>query len=194
MGLPVKKGKKSYTYADYLAWPEEERWELIDGVAYDMSAAPNRRHQEIVMAISAEIYQFLKDKSCRVYAAPFDVRLAEEEDRRDNRIYNVVQPDISVFCRADSLDERGATAAPDMVIEVLSPRSSIIDQRVKLKLYERFGVREYWIVDPQNYTVHVYLLDRGEYDKPAVYGPGDTLGSVILKGLSLDVGAILGGP
>jgi Uma2 family endonuclease len=194
MGLPAKKGKKAYTYAQYLSWPDEERWELIDGVAYDMSAAPNRRHQEIVMAISSEIFQFLKDKPCRVYAAPFDVRLAEGEDRKDDEIYNVVQPDISVFCRDDVLDERGGKGAPDLVIEVLSPRTSVKDQREKLELYERFGVKEYWIVDPQNHMVTVQLVDSGEYDKPVVYGPQDTIKCAILEGFSLDLGDILGSP
>jgi len=190
-GLPEKKGEKPYTYAQYLAWPEEERWELIDGAAYDVSAAPNRQHQEIVVAISAEIFQFLKSKPCRVYTAPFDVRLAEEQDREDDEIYTVVQPDISVFCREDVLDDRGAKGAPDLVIEVLSPHTSVKDQREKLELYERFGVKEYWIVDPQNHVVSVHSLARGEFAKPAIYGPEDTIECAILEGWFLDLGNIL---
>jgi len=122
------------------------------------------------------------------------VRLAEGEDRKDDEIYNVVQPDISVFCRDDVLDERGGKGAPDLVIEVLSPRTSVKDQREKLELYERFGVKEYWIVDPQNHMVTVQLVDSGEYDKPVVYGPQDTIKCAILEGFSLDLGDILGSP
>jgi len=192
VGLPAKKGEKPYTYAQYLAWPDGERWELIDGVAYDMSAAPSRQHQEIVMAISAEVFQFLKSKPCRVYTAPFDVRLSEDRDRKDDEIYTVVQPDISVFCRADVLDDRGARGAPDLVIEVLSPNTSVKDQREKLELYERYGVKEYWIIDPHNHVVSVYILRRGAYAKPAVYGPADTIECATLKGWVLDLGDILG--
>jgi len=192
VGLPVKNGEKTYTYAQYLDWPEEERWELIDGVAYDMGPAPNRRHQEAVMAIGTEIFQFLKGKPCRVYAAPFDVRLSERQDPKDDEIYTVVQPDISVFCREDILDERGAKGAPDLVMEVLSPNTSVIDQREKLELYEHFGVKEYWIVDPQNHVVYVHVLVRGAYTKPAVYGPKDTIKCATLEGWVLDLGDILG--
>ena len=193
MELPAKYGEKPYTYAQYLSWPEGERWELIDGVAYDMSAAPTRQHQQIVMAISADIFQFLKRKPCHVYTASFDVRLSEGLDRKDDEIYTVVQPDISVFCREDVLDDRGASGAPDLVIEILSPHTSVKDQREKLELYERYGVKEYWIVDPQNCVVSVYILIRGAYTKPAVYGPEDTMECAALEGWALKLNDILGG-
>ncbi|RKX73785.1 MAG: hypothetical protein DRP87_18245, partial [Spirochaetes bacterium] len=205
-----------YTYADYLSWPDDERWELIDGVAYNMSPAPGRQHQEISITISGEIYDFLKDKPCHVYAAPFDVRLPENPDEQDKEITTVVQPDVSVFCDESKLDERGATGAPDIAVEILSPYTSVKDQREKLALYERFGVREYWIVDPANCIMWVYrLVEPGRtgqegcrsgkerrpqlggseshtatYGKPEVYGPEDTFTSRVMEGFSLELSSV----
>ena len=185
MGIPMRKEERAFTYADYLSWPAEERWELIDGAAYDMSPAPNRRHQGIVTLVSSELYQFLQEKPCDVYVAPFDVRLAAEKDAADNEIINVVQPDVSVFCSEEKLDDAGAVAAPDIAVEVLSPYTSVKDQREKLALYERFGVKEYWIIDPANQTLSVYSLSDGSYSKPTVYGPEDTFTSSVVEGFQL---------
>jgi hypothetical protein len=90
MGLPKRKEDRIYTYADYLTWPDEERWELIDGVAYDMSPAPNRRHQEIVGKFFIELANFLENRACSVYFAPFDVRLTDTPGAPDEEIRNVV--------------------------------------------------------------------------------------------------------
>ena len=158
MGLPVRKEDRIYTYADYLSWPDDERWELIDGVAYNMSPAPGRQHQEIVGTIFNELFQYLKVKPCKVYVSPFDVRLPEHPDEQEEEITTVVQPDVSVFCDESKLDDRGARGAPDIAAEVLSPNTSVKDLREKLLLYERVGVREYWIVDPANRIMWVYRL------------------------------------
>jgi Uma2 family endonuclease len=196
MGLPAIKDDRIYTYADYITWPDDERWELINGAAYNMSPAPGRKHQRIVGIIFAELYHYLKEKPCDVYISPFDVRLSTDRAADDDDIINVVQPDVSVYCSPDKLDEAGAVAAPDLVVEVLSPATSVKDQREKLVLYDRFGVREYWIVDPANQTVSVYTLgavsDSGGgpqkgYGKPRVYGPEDTLPCSVLEGFELNL-------
>jgi Uma2 family endonuclease len=218
MSEPAKKDDRIYTYADYCRWPDDERWELIDGVAYNMSPAPGRRHQEIAMAISSEIYVYLKDSSCRVYAAPFDVRLPEHAGQEEDDITTVVQPDISVFCNEENLDEHGAVGPPDIAVEILSPYTSVKDQREKLELYERFGVSEYWIVDPANRVMWVYRLGGVEgsgeaentgheetaaqrvgghgrpegYGRPQVYGPEDTFSSRVLEGFSLQLNEVFG--
>ncbi|MCF7915964.1 MAG: Uma2 family endonuclease [Spirochaetaceae bacterium] len=201
MGIPMRKEERAFTYADYLSWPAEERWELIDGAAYDMSPVPNRRHQGIVGTILGELYQFLQYKPCDVYVAPFDVRLAAEKDAADDEIINVVQPDVSVFCSEEKLDDAGAVAAPDIAAEVLSPYTSVKDQREKLALYERFGVKEYWIIDPANQTLSVYSLSGiaaggsetgGSYSKPAVYGPEDTFTSSVVEGFQLKLADVFG--
>jgi len=193
MGIPMQKEDRAFTYADYLSWPAEERWELINGAAYDMSPAPNRKHQGIVGTIFGELYQFLQDKPCNVYVSPFDVRLSENKDAGKDDIINVVQPDVSVFCSEEKLDEAGAVAAPDITVEVLSPYTSVKDQREKLHLYERFGVKEYWIIDPANQTLLVYSLNgsgASSYSKPAVYGPEDTFTSSVIEGFMLNLAGV----
>jgi len=126
-----------------------------------------------------------------VYVAPFDVRMAEERDVSHDEILNVVQPDVSVYCREEEqLDDAGVVAAPDIAVEVLSPYTSVKDQREKLKLYERFGVKEYWIIDPANETLSVYSKIEGNesYGKPAVYGREDTFKSAVLEDFKIDMG------
>ncbi|MBI4778088.1 Uma2 family endonuclease [Candidatus Desantisbacteria bacterium] len=140
MGFAARKKEERFTYGDYLKWPDEERWELIDGVAYDMSPAPSRRHQEVVGELFRQFATYLLGKSCKVYVAPFDVRLPEC-DEADEDIITVVQPDIIVVCDRDKLDDKGGRGAPDIVIEILSPWTAKKDLRTKYNLYERHRVR-----------------------------------------------------
>ena len=147
------------TYADYRAWElaEGERFELIYGEAYAMSA-PNTRHQEILMEISSQFHAYLRGKPCKVYPAPYDVRLFCEEDESDD---TVVQPDIAVVCDKKKRGEEGCRGAPDLVIEILSPSNTAIEMSRKLKLYQEAGVREYWIVNPENNDITVYRFQEG---------------------------------
>jgi Uma2 family endonuclease len=173
-----------YTYDDYASWPDDVRYELIDGVPYMMSPAPLRVHQEISGEIFVQIHSFLDGKQCEVYNAPFDVRLnADEEDD------TVVQPDILVVCDPDKLDDKGAKGAPDFVAEILSPSTASHDALVKLNLYRRYGVREYWIVDPVSKIVTVHLLKNGEYVTTA-YGENDVAPVSILEGCDIDLGKV----
>lgn len=142
MAIPERKHDEHYTYRDLLSWPEDQRWELIDGVAYDMTPAPIRRHQEILGDLHLQIGNFLIGKPCRVYMAPFDV-LIPKHDEGEEEIDTVVQPDIAVVCDRSKLTERGCKGAPDLVIEILSPSTAEKDTLTKLKLYERAGVKEY---------------------------------------------------
>jgi Uma2 family endonuclease len=174
MPTSPKKLNMEFSYKDYLSWnAENERWELINGIAYDMSPAPTRKHQELLTIILTEFYNHLKDKNCSVYAAPFDVRLPDSF-QADNEIKTVVQPDISVFCDEEKLDDKGAIGAPDLVIEILSPSTAVKDLREKFLLYEKVGVKEYWIVDPANETLTVYILDKkGKYPRGKIYAGKD---------------------
>lgn len=165
MGLP-KRDIELHTYADYLTWPNDCRYELIGGVAYAMAPAPARRHQEVAGEIFRQIADALDGTPCRPYIALFDVRLATSADAGDAQIDTVVQPDISVVCDRNKLDERGCKGAPDWIVEVLSPATASHDQIVKHALYERFGVREYWLVHPTDHLVTVYILVEGAYGKP----------------------------
>ncbi len=178
----------SYSYADYLTWPEEERWEIIDGVPYDMSPAPSRRHQEISTALVGEFYAYLKGKPCKVYAAPFDVRLPKEGEIEDKDIKTVVQPDLAVVCKQERLDDKGCKKAPDLVVEILSPFTSSKDSVKKFNLYEREGVREYWVVRPDEKTVAVFKLEPDRrFGRPEMYTAEDKIKVSIFDSLTIDL-------
>jgi Uma2 family endonuclease len=157
--MPLAKEDPYYTYADYLAWDETERYEIIDGEAY-MLATPSRLHQEISGNFFYAVRSFLEGKPCKIYAAPFSVRLFPAEDQSDE---TVVEPDITVVCDSSKLDDRGCNGAPDLVIEITSPSSTRHDWIVKFNKYREAGVREYWIVDPEERVVSVYVLRDGQY-------------------------------
>lgn len=181
-----KKLNMVFSYKDYLSWDaDNERWELIDGIAYDMSPAPTRKHQKLSGILFSKFHNFLEDKDCSVYAAPFDIRLPEGF-QADNEIKTVVQPDISVFCDEDKLDDKGAVGAPDLVIEILSPSSAVKDLREKFFLYEKAGVKEYWIVDPANETLTVYNLDEnGKYPRGKIFAGEDKVKVGIFEDLDI---------
>jgi len=165
--------KQQYTYADYLTWNDDKRWEIIDGEVYDMSPAPRRKHQFISSELVKQIGVFI-DKSgspCQVYHAPFDVRFPEGIND-NNKIIDVVQPDIVVICNPSMLDDAGCQGSPDFIIEILSPYTAYKDFTIKMSLYEKNGVREYWIIDPSNQMITVYLLENNnKFCSPIVY-PG----------------------
>ena len=183
MSLPLRKKDERYTYADYLTWDDGERWEIIEGVPCLMSPAPTRDHQGVIGELHLQLANFLKGKPCKVYVAPFDVRLFPADDDSDD---TVVQPDIVVVCGRSKLKRAGCVGAPDMVIEVLSPGTARHDRLVKFQLYKKAGIREYWIVDPDTKTVSVYLLKDGEYLIRA-YGDADIAPVHVLDGLSINL-------
>mgnify|MGYP006427103699 CR=1 FL=1 len=146
-----------YTYADYLRWRLEERIELIRGKILKMSPAPSRRHQEIAFCLTGIFWNTFRKSPCRVFPAPFDVRLPKRAAEEGEQAYTVVQPDLCVVCDLDKLDERGCEGAPDLVIEILSPGNSRREMRDKFEVYEESGVKEYWIVQPENSSVQVWI-------------------------------------
>ncbi|OAM92810.1 Endonuclease, Uma2 family (restriction endonuclease fold) [Pelosinus fermentans] len=190
MVLAVKNKGISYTYADYLDWDDGQRWELIHGVAYNMSPAPSRRHQEISQTLSRKIGNYLDGKPCKVYTAPFDVRLPlDGED--DKSTGNVVQPDIVVICDKEKLDDQGCIGAPDFIIEILSPGTVKLDMVIKLHLYEKAGVKEYWLVHPTDHTVTVFKLgEDGMYGRYEVYDHSEQLSVGIFSDLVLELSEI----
>ena len=162
MGNALRKEdvEVTYTYADYKGWElkKGERYELIHGVAYAMSA-PSDYHQAIQMEISRQIANYLVGKPCKVRPAPYDVRLFYEEDESDDE---VVQPDISVICDKEKRGPEGCRGAPDMVVEILSPSNTAISMEEKFHLYRDAGVREYWLVNPNKKTLRTHFFADGE--------------------------------
>lgn len=173
-----------HTYADYLTWDDGARYELIDGVPRLMSPAPSTAHQEVSGSIFLQIGNYLKGKPCKVFSAPFDVRLCP--DGADD---TVVQPDISVVCDPSKLDARGCKGAPDMVVEILSPSTLRQDQFVKYHKYLAAGVREYWLVSPEARGVQVYLLRGGEYVS-RMYEGEDAVPVSVLDGCVIALGDV----
>jgi Uma2 family endonuclease len=188
MVAPQKKAKKRYSYADYLNWDDDKRYELIDGVVYDMNA-PLRIHQKYVVELVRQMSNFFLEKTCEVYVAPFDVRLPSRS-KKDKDIFDVVQPDISIICDQSKLDDKGCIGAPDLVVEVISPSTAGKDQVKKRALYESNGVREFWLLHPDDRLVFVYLLGKDGYGKPAVYDETMTIKSAIFPELSIDLAGL----
>ena len=179
--MPIPQQDERYTYADYCTWDDNGRWELIDGAAYAMSPAPTRTHQQISGELYRQLANFLKGKPCKVYHAPFDVRLnAGSEDN------TVIQPDLVVVCDSSKLDEKGCKGAPDLVVEVLSPTSARTDKLLKFQKYQRAGVREYWIVDPETKAVQVCVL-RDEFYLVTMYADTDTAPVSVLSGCEINL-------
>jgi len=185
---PLAQNKDEvFTYGDYLRWDDGERWELIDGIAYNMTPAPSRFHQGVSRELLLQLGNYLRNSACEVYAAPFDVRLPEG-DEADDAVRTVVQPDISVVCDRSKLDDKGCKGCPDLIVEILSPATARKDLKEKFLRYERAGVKEYWIVDPSGKTVTVFrLTDVGRYGRPDVYGEEERIRVGIFEDLEIDL-------
>jgi len=181
---------KHYTYEDYKNWPDKERWELIDGVAYAMSPSPSLQHQRIVGVLYRYIANYLSGKTCEVFVSPLDVFLPQH-DQDENDIDVVVQPDIVVVCDQKKQTTKGIKGAPDLIIEVVSPASGSRDKVEKLNLYERAGVKEYWIFDPDDSTLMVFRLDsKSRYGRPDTYSRENTVKVGLFGSLEIDLSKV----
>lgn len=188
MALPEEKPR--YTFADCLAWKESERIELINGEAFLM-ALPSSVHQEIAAELTRQFGNYLEGKPCKVYPAPFGVRLFEREGEAPEDVSTMVEPDLSIVCDRSKIDKHGCKGAPDLVIEILSPSTLRHDRFVKLGLYQRAGVREYWIVDPEYKAVQVFTQDDGSTLRISEeYGRGDVAKVNVLEGCFIDLSKV----
>ena len=191
MGYPAEDRDGRFAYGNYKTWPDEERWELIDGVAHDMSPAPNFNHQRRATWLFTRIHAWLKEMGgpCEAFIAPADI-LLPHGDEADDEVNCVVQPDIFVVCDPTKVGSNYARGAPDFVIEILSPRTSRKDQNEKLRLYERSGVREYWTIDPAGKWLRKYALTDGSFGPGKLFEERGRVESVVLHGLDSAVFAI----
>ena len=183
--MPLAQEKR-YTYADVLAWDDDTRYELYDGQPVAL-ASPSNIHQEVSVGLVAQLYNYLFGKKCRVYHAPFDVQLFAGKFDKPRDIDTVVQPDIAVVCDESKTAGHGCKGAPDLIIEILSPSSMQYDQSIKLDLYRKAGVKEYWIVDPIKNTISVYLLEGRRYRSPVTYGADAEISVSILEDCKIDL-------
>jgi Uma2 family endonuclease len=190
MGLAAKQQAGKYTYKNYLGWDDGKRWEIIRGEAYDMTPAPVTIHQIISRELLVQIAVQLEDRTCEVFCAPFDVRIPLGAEK-ELEIENVVQPDIVVICDETKIDTKGCLGVPDFIIEILSPSTSRKDRLDKFNLYEEAGVKEYWLVSPDEKMVQVFHLgDDGKYGRPAMFGENHTVQLEAVNDLSIDLNPV----
>ena len=178
----------TYSYADYLLWRFKERVELFKGKVFEMSPAPNRKHQEVSLLITRYLDRFFENQKCGLYVAPFDVRLINfTKSTVNNTVFTVVQPDLCVVCDQSKLDKKGCIGSPDLVVEILSPGNSKKELGIKFNLYEENAVLEYWIVNPIEETILVYTLVNGKYQglKPCI--DGEKITSPLFPLLDFDI-------
>ncbi|WP_396178372.1 Uma2 family endonuclease [Flavobacterium sp.] len=162
---------KTYSYADYLTWMFQDRLELFRGKIFKMSPAPSMYHQKVSRDLTIILGNKFKNHSCNLFVAPFDVRLLDsKKSKKDSDVYTVVQPDLCVVCDEAKLDARGAIGAPDLIVEILSPGNSKKEMTYKYDLYQEAGVLEYWMINPDDKTMLVYVLKNGIFEgqKPLI--------------------------
>jgi Uma2 family endonuclease len=191
--MPAPEKNRRYTFADYLTWPEDERWEILNGVPV-LQSAPSWQHQSISRELILEFGMFLRDKSCQVFDAPFDVRLPVSAEEEEDDVINVFQPDITVICDATKLKGSGYFGTPELVIEISSSSTGKMDKVYKFNTYEKAGVQEYWIVEPEGKTVMVFTLQEdGRYGRPQMYTEDDTITVNTIPDLHVDLKRVFKG-
>lgn len=161
-----------YTYDDYRQWPDDQRFELIEGQAWAMSPGPSVSHQQTVLFIAAQVERALAGKECRPFIAPLDVLFPRPGENEDT-VRTVLQPDLFVVCDPNKIRPKAVVGAPDWVVEVLSPQTASRDHIAKRRIYEQAGVREYWLVHPEDRVVMVYRLEGAAFGKPDVVAMED---------------------
>lgn len=174
---------KKYIYQDLIDFDDNKRYEIYDGELILMSS-PSAKHQVVLGDLFVQFSNFFKDKKCIPFIAPFDIRL----DGKGDKSKNVVQPDLLVVCDRDKIKENGIEGAPDFVLEILSKSNRYNDLIYKMNLYQKFGVREYWIVDIENGVILTCKLGEGNlFNLPKTYKIKETIKSTIFKDLTISL-------
>lgn len=184
--MSIPESNKKYTYADYLTWPEGEHWEIINGTAY-MQSAPSWQHQSISRELMLQFGEYLRDKTCQVFASPFDLRLPEKNEKDEDTTF-VVQPDLTIICDREGLKGTGYYGTPSLIIEITFPSTGKIDRLYKFNKYEKANIKEYWIVEPELKIVSVFVLqDNLRYGRPEVYDEEAMIPVSIFPDLAIDL-------
>ena len=171
-----------YTYTDYINWEGSERYQIINGEAF-MMASPTVEHQAILMELSTQFHTWLKGKPCRVFAAPLDVRLFPEEDDSDD---TVVQPDLLVVCDNSKMGKGSINGPPDIIVEIVSPSTSKKELLLKFGVYLEAGIREYWVIDPEQKIIQIHIYENGHFISTN-HKLNAIISSAVLQGLSVDL-------
>jgi Uma2 family endonuclease len=184
--MPLPQEHKRYTYEDYLNWPDDERWELIEGVPH-MQAAPSWQHQAITFELGRQFGNYFIGKSCRVFTATFDLVISDDTIE-EGKSKNVVQPDLLVVCSKSGLKGTGYFGVPDLIVEVCSPSTIRNDKVLKFNKYEKVGVKEYWIVEPEGKFISIFTLQESKrYGRPEIYTEVDKVKVGIFENLIVDL-------
>lgn len=182
MDNATNKESKTYTYEDLVRFEDENRYEIIDGELYLM-ASPASKHQVILLDMAMQFSKFFENKKCKPFIAPLDVRL----DGKGKKSKNVIQPDLMVVCDQNKIQDK-IEGAPDLIVEILSKYNKLHDKFDKYHLYQKYGVREYWIIDIEEGLAYVYILRNDNvYTLPKVYKIKETIKSTIFKGLEISL-------
>jgi len=181
---PTSDYNKIYTYADYLKFEYDHMVELIRGKIFEMTPAPTSWHQQISSQLHIKIGVYLDNKTCKIYAGPFDVILPVKNQKK-NTSTTVVQPDLCIICDTNKIETAGCIGAPDLIVEILSPSTSKKDLNDKYSIYEESGVKEYWIVMPAEKLVEVFYLENGKYQRIKVYTSDEILSPVLFPDLEI---------
>ena len=174
---------KQYSYADYLTWFDNVRRELFNGFIKLMTTAPSVRHQTVSVNLTRVVSNFLYKKKCKLFHAPSDVRLSKNSEQNDKQVFTVVQPDLFIVCDLSKLDEKGCNGSPDFIIEIVSMQNSQRDVKDKFRIYEEAKVREYWIVNPNDCNVSVFILNNeNKFQFSGMYAGDDQIPVGIFNG------------
>lgn len=182
--MMVRKGNENLTYAKYLTMDEDARVEVIDGKIYNMYPAPSPMHQSVQAELLTEFNLYCRDKKCKVFPAPIDVCFSNVEI---DKLKEWVQPDLVIVCDKSKIRDKRIVGVPDLIVEILSGATARKDKTVKYNLYQKVGVKEYWIVDPSNEFIDVYLLEDDRYEASGTYFKDDSIPVNIFDGFSIDL-------
>ncbi|WP_368993607.1 Uma2 family endonuclease [Caldifermentibacillus hisashii] len=187
----INQSPEKLTYKEYATWAEGKRCEVLGGVIISMDPSVSPKHQEVSMQLSIEFGSYLRGKRCKVFAGDIDVYLFEDKKGWDSeKVKNWVIPDMVIVCDPDKIKKHGIVGAPDFALEILSPSSAKIDRMDKRWAYSKAGVKEYWIVDPANQLVEVYLLKEAVLELENVYTKEDSVHVHVLENLNIDLANI----
>ncbi len=180
---------KKYTYQDLLEIDDGKRYEVIDGVLYEMSS-PSVNHQDIVGELYVQLHNYLKGKKCKVFISPLDVCLSGVKEPKKE--YNIVEPDIIVVCDENKITDKCIIGAPDIAIEVVSKYSRKHDTFIKFNLYQKYGVKEYCTIDAEAETISQYILnEKNMYTLQKIYEITEDVKVAVLKNCTISLKQLL---